>query len=173
MNPTAHLAAQIAHSVPGAEHLVLPVEFRRGPEIFEACLRSFRPDGWLGLGLAPGRTKVEFEMVALNLQHATTPDNQGECPFLTPIKPGSPLALSPSLPHQDWMEALVRKDVPCGRSFHAGTFLCNQIFYCGVHFAQESDADLLAGFVHVPYLGDEEAFVKGTAEYLLHLSSAS
>ena len=45
-----------------------------------------RPRIWLGLGYAPHRKTVDFEAIALNMEHCIRADNDGEQPTMRPIE---------------------------------------------------------------------------------------
>ena len=166
-NPTGRMAEALAERLPGGTAHILPVEFRKNPVLWGKLLDEVVPDGWLGLGLAPGRSRVEFEMVALNLQHADSPDNADCCPRLEPVIEGGPLALAPTLPAQPFLDRLRGAGVQAGLSFHAGTFLCNQLFYLGTHAATVGNRLAFTGFVHVPFLESESTVVDALAASLL------
>lgn len=141
---------ELAETLPGlAVHVaVLPVSFRRTREALDALFAEVRPTVFVGVGAAIGRTRVEVEMVGVNLEHATGSDADGDVPTLRPIEPGAPLAL-PSPPRlSNLVIDLAADGHPIGASVHAGTFLCNQVLYLGLSRAQAGALE--ATFVHVP-----------------------
>lgn len=55
-----------------------------------------------------------------------------------------------SLPLTSMLEALERAGVPAAISNHAGTFLCNHLFYLARHQVEQLDIPCRCGFIHVP-----------------------
>lgn len=124
----------------------LPVSFRRARPLMLRWLEELRPDLVIAFGLAP-EGRIRLEQVALNVNHTDRPDNDGRKLHDRRIEPGGALALPSRLPLPAIERVLRRGGIPVRRSFHAGTYLCNNIFYTLlVHSAAP------AGFVHVPPL---------------------
>lgn len=141
---------ELAETLPDLEvHVaVLPVSYRRTRDAFAALLADVRPSVHVGVGAAVKRTRVELEMVGLNLEHASGPDADGDAPTMRPIEPGAPLAI-PSPPRLASLASeLAAAGHPIGASAHAGTFLCNQLLYLGLLSADRGGP--VSAFVHVP-----------------------
>jgi pyroglutamyl-peptidase len=123
----------------------LPVSYAKaGPEL-ERALAETGPATVVAFGVHGGRG-IRLERVALNVDHATRPDNDGAAPIDERILAGAPLALPTTLP-LDRIEAGLRAaGLEVQRSFHAGTYLCNHVLFLLMQRV------LRAGFVHVPPL---------------------
>ncbi len=148
-NPTEGLARRADGLVLGRARVsgrVLDTEFRRSARQLRAAIHACRPDVLLMFGLAAGSKKLGLEAVALNVDHAEVPDNAGARPRRRPIDPGGPLALESALPLDALLRALGRGRIPARISHHAGTYVCNHLFYSARRMAPR----LPAGFIHVP-----------------------
>ena len=133
-NPSGELARAVGGHV-------LPVDYARAERELLRLIRGSRPDAILMLGLAAGRTRLNLETVALNVDHCE--EGKGRR-WRRPIRKG-PLALSATLPVDRLYRALRKARVPVSLSAHAGTFICNHVFYVAL---AESRAP--SGFLHVP-----------------------
>lgn len=123
----------------------LPVSFTRaGPEL-ERALAETRPDTVVAFGVHGGRS-IRLERLALNVDHSTRPDNDGAKPVDARIQPAGPLALSSTLPIEGMETALRAAGFDVERSFHAGTYLCNHVYFLLLARGQR------AAFVHLPPL---------------------
>lgn len=122
---------------------VLPVDFRRAGIELRRLVRKHRATSLLMLGLAPNRERIELEAVALNVDHH---DKEGpNRRWRRPIVKGGAPALESRLPIDEIHRRLQKAGIPAGVSHHAGTFLCNHVFYLGLTLV-----DGPCGFVHVP-----------------------
>ncbi len=130
----------VARTLGGEE---LPVDFARAGRELRRLVRKQRPDALVMLGLAPTRTQVTLEAVALNVDHNDHPGKNSR--RRKPILKGSPLALETRLPLDLIQRRLKSAGLPATVSHHAGTFLCNHVFYLGLTLM-----DGPCGFVHLP-----------------------
>ena len=130
VNPSGQLASEVGG------HL-LPVEFNHASRELRRLIRKHRPGAIVMLGLAPGRKRISLEAVALNLEA----DRRG----WRKIRKNGPLALMTRLPVDRLRLRLRRARIPAVISFHAGTFVCNRVFYEAL-----SASSVPCGFVHVP-----------------------
>lgn len=133
-NPSGELARAVGGSV-------LPVDYARAERDILRLIRSSRPDAILMLGLAAGRTRLELETVALNVDHGGAGKGRRR---RRPIRKG-PLALPATLPVDRLYRALKRARIPVSISAHAGTFVCNHVFYVAL-----AEGRVPSGFLHVP-----------------------
>jgi pyroglutamyl-peptidase len=136
VNPSGELARELGG------HL-LPVDFDKASRELRRLIRRDRPDAVLMMGLAPGRKTIALEAVALNVEHH---DEKGkDRRWQRPIRRGGPLALRSRLPLERIYDRLRKARVPVSISHHAGTYVCNRVFYEGL-----SACAVPCGFVHVP-----------------------
>jgi len=120
---------------------VLPVAYAAAARRLRVLIRAVRPDAILMLGLAPGRQTMALEALALNIDHSEDP---GSRRWRKPIQKG-PLLLPTRLPIDALHRALSRARIPVRISHHAGTFICNHVFYVALAASR-----VPCGFVHVP-----------------------
>jgi pyroglutamyl-peptidase len=131
VNPSGEIARELGGHV-------LPVDFDRAPAELRRLLREHRPHAVVMMGLAPGRKGIALEAIALNVEHH-------EGPVVRMIRKGGALALRSSLPLGKLYDALRKAGLPVSISHHAGTFVCNRVFYEGL-----ATTTIPCGFVHVP-----------------------
>jgi len=129
---------------------ILPTEYRRAGARVRELIREHRPAAILAVGIAMGSLGIRLERVALNLDESDTPDNAGEIIGGQLIEPSGPAAYWSGLPLMRMLEALRRLGIPAGYSSHAGTFLCNHVFYIGRHEVEQLGIPTRCGFIHVP-----------------------
>jgi len=129
---------------------VLPTEYRRAGDRMRYLIQEYQPKVILALGVATGAPFLRLERVALNLNDAEMPDNAGEVISGQLIEAKGPAAYWSSLPLTAMLEALDGLDVPVVVSNHAGTFLCNHVFYIARHQVEQLGIQSRCGFIHVP-----------------------
>ncbi|MFC7402053.1 pyroglutamyl-peptidase I [Citricoccus sp. GCM10030269] len=142
-------AAELAGAVE-AVAVELPCSFTGSTEAFDRALADHRPDVVICCGLAGGRTEVAVERVALNLQDARIPDNDGYQPAGEPVDDAGPAAYFSTLPVKRTVAALKGAAIPAALSLSAGSFVCNHLFYVLMNRAPTVPLRS-AGFVHVPW----------------------
>ena len=133
---------------------VLPVSKDRVAPAIRELMSRHRPDIWLGVGLAAGRTALSLETVAVNLMHWPDEyaDVDGNSACRQPIAEDGPAAFLTTLP----VEAILRdwrdRGIPGYLSQTAGSYLCNMSFYLAARAAYELGVAAMVGFLHVPLL---------------------
>lgn len=136
VNPSGVAAAELGG-------VVLPVDFDQADRELRKEIRRRKPDVLVMLGLAPTRKLLSLEAVALNVDHCEEPgENEA---WRRTIEQGAPPALESRLPLEKIQLLLKDIGVESSISHHAGTFLCNHVFYRGLRWM-----DGPCGFVHVP-----------------------
>jgi len=123
----------------------LPVSYVRAGRTLGRALAEARPEIALAFGVHGGR-EVRLERVAVNADHEKRPDNDGKRRWDRPILPGRPVAVTASLPLDRIEKRLNKRGLPAKVSFHAGTYLCNHVFFLLMQ------KGIQAGFIHVPPL---------------------
>lgn len=139
----------------GAIELVtaaLPTSYARAPGALETAIARAKPQIVLCVGQAGDRAALCIERVAVNLQDARAPDNDGVQPVDLPVVPGGPAAYLTTLPARIAVAALRAAELPAQLSMSAGTFVCNHVFYGLMHFAAIRRHPYRGGFLHVPCL---------------------
>lgn len=103
-------------------------------------------DFTLHLGQAPGSSRIHLESLAINIAGETT---QSPDDFQT-LVPGGPAAYRTSLPLDQWATKIRAAGIPVQVSYHAGTYLCNAIYYLAQHMAAEKQLKTQSAFIHLP-----------------------
>ncbi len=151
-NPSGQLAARLdgarlhGRLVRGQN---LPVAFGVAATELQRAIRRHHPEMVICLGLAAGRQVLSLERVALNLDDARIPDNQGQKPVDVPIRKTGATAYLSTLPIKAMYQKLVRAGWPVEVSTSAGTYVCNHVFYCLIHYLRRYPGPR-GGFIHVP-----------------------
>lgn len=135
---------------------VLPVSMQRVAEAVPELMDKHRPDLWLGVGLAAGRTALSIEAVAVNLANwpQARADADGVSVTREPVTAGGAAAYLTTLPVEQILGAWREAGIPGYLSQSAGSYLCNLSFYCAARAARDLDIDCRVGFLHVPLLPD-------------------
>ena len=152
-NPTGVLARQLngrrveRFRVRGVE---IPVAVQDAGPVLRRLLDRVRPDAALATGVAPGRSVISVERVALNVLDFALPDNRYRRYRDRPIRRGGPDAYFSTLPVRPILASLHRAGVPAELSNTAGTYLCNFAMYTLLDGFATRGWDGPAGFIHVP-----------------------
>lgn len=132
--------------------LEVPTVFDKSIEKVAAAMKEHKPDVVLCIGQAGGRFTISPERIAINLNDARIPDNEGNQPIDTPIyQDGAPAYFS-SLPVKAMVQAICSAGVPASLSNTAGTFVCNHLMYGVLYHIEKSFPGMRGGFIHVPYI---------------------
>ena len=130
----------------------LPTSFARAPDVLLEAIASVGPALVLCVGEAGDRSALCVERVAVNIQDARIPDNDGAQPVDAPVVPGGPSAYLSTLPVRAAVGALNAAELPAEISMSAGTFVCNHVFYRLMHLSALRGQPFRGGFLHVPRL---------------------
>ncbi|MUK02093.1 pyroglutamyl-peptidase I [Vibrio cholerae] len=157
-NPSWHAAQRAAERLTDQGHAAVAVElpcaFHRSIDVLREALEDYSPVLVLCVGQAGGRERISIERVAINVDDARIPDNDGQRPIDEPVVAGGPSAYFSTLPIKACREAVARLGVPVEVSQTAGTYVCNHVFYALMHQLARRD-DIRGGFVHVPYSSEQ------------------
>jgi pyroglutamyl-peptidase len=130
----------------------LPTSYARALVALEAAISETGPQISLCVGQVEDRAALCVERVAVNVQDARIPDNDGVQPSDTPVVAGGPAAYLATLPVRAAVAALHAAELPAEISMSAGTFVCNHVFYGLMHLAALRAQPFCGGFLHVPRL---------------------
>ncbi len=170
-NPTSDIAHRVAARLPNARAETLPVSFVQTKSALLAHFDALGPTSWIGMGFAPHRETLDIETLAVNVEHATSPDNDGETPWRRPVVEGGPPALQTRLDVESAIATFASHGVKAHAAFHAGTFLCNQSFYLGCNAVEGPGPLAVAAFIHVPPMPSYDAFEDGLVSLATRLLS--
>ena len=159
INPAQEAVRLVPDTVAGAEivKLEIPTVFYKSIDAVMRKAREIKPDVILSVGQAGGRYEITPERVAINVNDARIPDNEGNQPLEGAIYQDGPAAFFSNLPVKAMTEAIRSAGLPASLSNTAGTFVCNHVMY-GVlyHIAREMPG-VRGGFIHVPYVPAQAA----------------
>ena len=134
--------------------LEVPTVFGKSIETVREAIEREKPDFVLSVGQAGGRAEITPERVAINLDDARIPDNEGNQPIDEPIFPDGENAYFSTLPVKAMVEAIRKEGLPSSLSNSAGTYVCNHLMY-GVLYYLDKRPSMKAGFIHVPYIPEQ------------------
>ena len=124
--------------------LLLPVSFRRAPEVLNEAIDQFQPDVIISMGQAAEGDKIRLERLAINMMDSAKGDNDGYMPNEELICPEAPLALKTALPVKPLCADCVNAGLPTMVSNSAGLYVCNRIYFEAMRYTPDSL------FVHIP-----------------------
>ncbi len=127
---------------------ILSVDFQQSAEQLKQHIEEVKPQIIISLGLAGGRFKVTPERIAINVKDGE-PDNNGYTPVDEGIHEEGADAYLTNLPIRSMVNRLQAEGYPAEISNTAGTYLCNNIMYEGLAYAQQHEG-VRAGFIHIP-----------------------
>ncbi|ADU68430.1 pyroglutamyl-peptidase I [Pantoea sp. At-9b] len=133
----------------------LPVAYSRCGAVLTQALEALQPDRILCIGQAGGRSDITVERVAINIDDARIPDNEGQQPIDQPVVVGGPAAYFSTLPIKAIVAATREAGVPASVSQTAGTFTCNHVMYRLLHWLATHQGSARGGFIHIPYLPEQ------------------
>lgn len=133
----------------------IPTVFGRSLQQLKESIEKIKPAAILCIGQAGGRPDITVERIAINIDDARIPDNEGQQPIDQPVVAEGPTAYWSTLPIKEIVSELKTAGIPASVSNTAGTFVCNHIFYGVRHFLVENGLSIPAGFVHIPYLPEQ------------------
>lgn len=134
------------------EHLVLPCS---GKKMWPALEKAIGKNGKEPLilimtGLASDRDRLCLERFAVNIKDYRIPDNDGHQPQDLPIIQGAPAGLASDLPLTRLENRLDDEGYKVDISNHAGSYLCNEIYYRALSTWQKKPGSAAVLFVHIP-----------------------
>lgn len=154
LNPGLEAMAVIPDKIGNTEIVkaVIPTVFEKSIATAIAHIEKEKPDVILSIGQAGGRQEITVERVAINVNDARIPDNEGQQPVDAAIAEHGPAAYFSNLPIKAMVQAIRDAQVPASVSNTAGTFVCNHLMYGVLHYLSEKDLEARGGFIHVPLI---------------------
>jgi len=126
--------------------------FGKSIETVTEAIDRQQPDAVLCIGQAGGRPDLTPERIAINIDDARIPDNEGRQLLDTPVVPGGPAAYFSTLPVKAMAAAIREAGLPASVSNTAGTFVCNHLMYGVLHHLAIHCPQVRGGFMHVPFI---------------------
>ena len=130
--------------------LLLPVSFRRAPEVLNEAIGLLQPDVIIAMGQAAEGDKIRLERLAINMMDSAKGDNDGYIPDEEIICNEAPLALKTTLPVKPLCADCINAGLPTMVSNSAGLYVCNRIYFEALRHTTNSL------FVHIPKAMDVE-----------------
>lgn len=135
----------------------IPTVFFSSIKALTHTLEEIQPDIVILVGQAGGRSDLSIERVAININDARIPDNDGNQPIDTEVVINGPVAYWSGLPIKAIVSNLNKNGIPSSISHAAGTFVCNHLFYGLMHYINQKNASIQGGFIHIPFLPEQIA----------------
>ena len=156
-NPSYEAVKRVPDTIDGIEVIKkeIPTVFRKSIEILEQSIEEYKPDIVICVGQAGGRYDITIERVAINIDDARIPDNEGNQPIDEPIFADGDAAYFSSLPIKAITNEIKKEGIPASVSNTAGTFVCNHIMYGLLYLIDKKYNNIKGGFIHVPFLPDQ------------------
>jgi len=154
VNPALEAVKLVADRIGNVEiiKLEVPTVFGKSVDTVAAKMEQIRPDAVLCIGQAGGRYDLTPERVAINLDDARIPDNEGNQPIDTVIyEDGAPAYFS-NLPIKAMVARIREAGLPASVSNTAGTFVCNHLMYGVLYHIAKHYPEVRGGFMHVPFI---------------------
>ncbi|MBO0418939.1 MAG: pyroglutamyl-peptidase I [Vagococcus fluvialis] len=157
MNPAIEAVKRLPDTISGAEiiKLEIPTVFNKSAEVTREAMAKHDVDYVLNIGQAGGRFDLTPERVAINLDDARIPDNEGNQPIDVKIKADGESAYFSQHPVKAMVTAIKNAGLPASVSNTAGTFVCNHIMYQSLYLTHKEFPKAKAGFMHVPFLPEQ------------------
>ncbi|UDM73316.1 pyroglutamyl-peptidase I [Vagococcus fluvialis] len=157
MNPAIEAVKRLPDTISGAEiiKLEIPTVFNKSAEVTREAMAKHDVDYVLNIGQAGGRFDLTPERVAINLDDARIPDNEGNQPIDVEIKVDGESAYFSQHPVKAMVTAIKNAGLPASVSNTAGTFVCNHIMYQSLYLTHKEFPKAKAGFMHVPFLPEQ------------------
>lgn len=154
INPALEAVKLVADQVAGAEivKLEVPTVFDKSINTVAAAIEKEQPDAVLCIGQAGGRYDLTPERVAININDARIPDNEGQQPIDTPIFEDGAPAYFTTLPIKAMVKKIREAGLPSSVSNTAGTFVCNHLMYGVLYTLAKRYPNVKGGFMHVPFV---------------------
>lgn len=154
INPAWEAVKLVADKIGDVEvvKLMVPTVFYKSIDTVKAMMEKEQPDVVLCIGQAGGRFDLTPERVAINLNDARIPDNEGQQPLEGAIYEDGDTAYFTTLPIKAMVASIREAGVPASVSNTAGTYVCNHLMYGVLYTCAKAFPNTRAGFMHVPFI---------------------
>ena len=133
--------------------LLIPVVFGDAASRVIEASKDIQPDVIISVGQAGGRDAITPEMVAINLRHASIPDNIGYQPQDESIISKGPAAYFSTLPVRKMSDGVRACGLQSTVSYSAGAYVCNDVLYTLLDYFKETPTRVC--FIHIPYCTEQ------------------
>ena len=157
INPALEAVKALPDTIAGAEiiKLEIPTVFGKSADVVKKAILKEQPDVVLSIGQAGGRFSVTPERIAINVDDARIPDNEGNQPIDVPVQEDGAAAYFTQLPIKAMVKNIRDAGLPAALSNTAGVFVCNHIMYQVLYLIEKEFPGIKGGFIHVPYIAEQ------------------
>ncbi len=154
INPALEAVKKLPDTILGHEviKIEIPTVFGKSVEKIEENIQKHNPDVVISIGQAGGRFGLTPERVAINMDDARIPDNEGNQPIDISIYEDGEAAYFSNLPIKAMVKEMNDNGIPASISNTAGTFVCNHLMYGILYLIDKKYPNMRGGFMHVPYI---------------------
>jgi len=154
VNPSFEAVKQLPDSFENSQIVkaAIPTVFRKSIDTLYKLIEKEKPDVVICVGQAGGRAEITIERVAINIDDAKNPDNEGNTPKDEVIFEDGENAYFSNLPIKKMVEEIKNCKIPASISNSAGTYVCNHLMYGLLYLINKKYKNMKGGFIHVPYL---------------------
>ncbi|KAB3529263.1 pyroglutamyl-peptidase I [Alkaliphilus serpentinus] len=130
----------------------IPTVFYSSLKVIYEKISEIKPDIVIAIGQAGGRKEISIERVAININDARIPDNEGNQPIDEAIYKEGPVAYFSTLPIKAIVHEISQHNILATVSNTAGTFVCNHLMYGLLHHIATEKLPIKGGFIHIPFI---------------------
>lgn len=132
---------------------LLPVSFRRAPEILRQSVDRLSPDVVVMLGEYASGGCIKLERIAVNMMDASNADSDSFRPDAESIDSSLPAAYFSALPLKTIRDTVAGENIAVKISNSCGLYVCNRVYFEALRLCTEGYSDLKTLFVHIPREG--------------------
>ena len=157
INPAWEAVNALPREIDGIEiiKVQIPTVFKKSAQKLFETIDTVKPDAVICVGQAGGRFDFNVERIAINVDDARIPDNEGKQPIDEKIFEDGENAYFATLPIKAMVEEARKAGVPASVSNTAGNFVCNHIMYSLLYYLSRNNLNIRGGFIHVPYIAQQ------------------
>jgi len=154
INPSFEAVKRLDDEIAGSEivKVQIPTVFNKSITELEKSIIKENPDIVICVGQAGGRFEITIERVAINVDDARIPDNEGNRPIDKVVFEAGENAYFSNLPIKAMVEEIRNAGIPASLSNSAGTFVCNHLMYGLLHLIHTKYPSVRGTFIHVPFI---------------------
>lgn len=157
VNPALEAVMLVKNQINGMDivKLEVPTVFIKSVKTVGEAIEKEKPNFVLCVGQAGGRGDITPERVAINIDDARIPDNEGHLPIDEIIFEDGDSAYFSTLPVKAMVEEIRKEGLPASLSNSAGTFVCNHLMYGVLYILNKQFKGTKGGFIHVPFIAEQ------------------
>jgi pyroglutamyl-peptidase len=134
--------------------IVLPVNFSESVAQITQAIKLYDPILVISLGLNAKARVIQLENFGMNIRKRSRSDPFWFIPQR--LDTNGPFIRKTTIPIDDILSELRNNDISTRKSFYAGDYVCNAVFYQTLGFIEEENKDVPMGFIHLPPLDNQK-----------------